>query len=112
MNKYGLFGKLQAKPGKGEELGMVLLEAAKLMENARGSVHYLVCKEAGDPDRIWIMEVWESKEDHDDSLKFPGVQELIIRAMPLLDENPTGGLTLEVLGGNGLTRSTQSNIRS
>lgn len=112
MNKYGLFGKMQAKPGTGEELGKILLGAAGLMENAQGCLQYLVCKQAGDLDSIWIMEVWENKEDHDDSLKFPGVQELIMRAMPFLKEKPTGGLMLEVLGGKGLTRSTQSKIQS
>ena len=48
------------------------------------------------------MEVWESKEDHDNSLKLPAVRELITQALPLLDGNPTGGTTLEVLGGKGV----------
>lgn len=103
MNKYGLYGKLQAKAGKGAELGEILLKAAKLMENAKGCVLYLVNKEAGNPDSIYIIEVWESKADHDNSLQVPGVGELIKQALPILDEKPTGGTTLEVLGGKGIS---------
>ena len=100
-NKYGLYGKLQAQAGKGKELGEILLRAAKLMEKAKGCILYLVNKTADNPDGIYIIEVWDSKEDHDNSLKLPGVRELITQAMPILDGKPEG-ITLEVLGGKGL----------
>ena len=103
MNKYGLYGKLQAQGGKGKELGEILLKAAKLMENAKGCVLYIVNREVGNPDSVYIIEVWETKEDHDNSLKIPGVGELIKQALPILAEKPTGGMTLEVLGGKGLS---------
>lgn len=102
MNKFGLYGKLQAQAGKGKELGQILLKAAKLMENAKGCILYLVNKEVGNADCVYIMEVWERKEDHDNSLKVPGVSELIKQALPILAEKPTGGTTLEVLGGKGI----------
>lgn len=101
-NKYGLYGKLQAQAGKGQQLGEILLKAAKLMENAKGCILYLVNKEVGNSDGIYIIEVWETKEDHDNSLKVPGVGELIKQALPILEGKPTGGMTLEVLGGKGL----------
>jgi quinol monooxygenase YgiN len=100
-NKYGLYGKLQAQAGKGKELGEILLKAASLMENAKGCILYIVNKTADNPDGIYVIEVWDSKEDHDNSLKLPGVRELITRAMPMLDGKPEG-ITLEVLGGKGL----------
>ncbi len=102
MNKYGLYGKLQAQVGKGKELGEILLKAAKLMENAKGCILYIVNKEVGNPDSIYIIEVWASKEDHDKSLGVPGVSELIKQALPILEGKPTGGTTLEVLGGKGI----------
>ncbi len=102
MNKYGLYGKLQAQAGKGKELGDILLKAAKLMENAKGCILYIVNKEVGDSDGIYIFEVWESKQDHDDSLKVVGLGELIKQALPILEGKPTGGTTLEVLGGKGI----------
>ncbi|MGH9840801.1 MAG: putative quinol monooxygenase [Blastocatellia bacterium] len=101
-NKYGLFVKLQAQSGKGKELGDLLLKGAKLMEKAKGCILYIVNKQAADPDGIYVIEIWESKEDHDNSLKVPGVRELIQQAMPILAGKPEGGITLEVIGGKGL----------
>ena len=100
-NKYGLYGKLQAQAGKGKELGEILLKAATLMENAKGCILYIVNKAADNPDGIYVIEVWDSKEDHDNSLKLPGVRELITQARPILDGKPEG-VALEVLGGKGL----------
>jgi len=100
-NKYGLYTKLQAQAGKGKELGGILLKAAKLMENAKGCRLYIVNQGADNSDDIYIMEVWDSKEDHDNSLNLPGVRGLITQAMPMLDGKPDG-ITLEVLGGKGL----------
>ena len=103
MNKYGLFGKLQAQAGKGNELGEILLRAASLMEHAEGCLLYIVNKGVGSPDSIWVMEVWESKEAHHDSFNIPGVRELIQQAVPILAERTEDGITLEVLGGKGLS---------
>jgi quinol monooxygenase YgiN len=102
MNKYGLYGKLQAMKGKGEELAAVMLEAAALMETAKGCILYMVGKEIDYPDIIRVMEVWDSKEDHEASLNIPGVRTLIMKAMPLLEEDPQMGMALDVLGGKGL----------
>ncbi len=100
-SKYGLYGQLQAKSGKGKELGELLLKAAAQMENVKGCNLYLVGKTADNPDGVYVIEVWDSKEDHDNSLKIPAVRELIAQAMPILDGKPEG-TTLEVLGGKGL----------
>ena len=100
-NHYGLYGKLQTQAGKGKELGEILLKAAKLMENAKGCVLYIVSTTADNPDGIYVFEVWDSKEDHDNSLKLPGVRELISQAMPIVAGKPEG-TTFEVLGGKGL----------
>lgn len=99
MNKYGLFGKLQAKAGQGKKLSELLMKDA---DTLKGCILYVVSRDAENPDAIYVMEVWESKEDHDNSLKLPAVRELITQALPLLDERPTGGTTLEVLGGKGV----------
>jgi quinol monooxygenase YgiN len=100
-NKYGLYGKLQAKTGKGKELGEILLKAASQMQNVKGCILYIVGKTADNPDGVYIIEAWNSKEDHDNSLKLPSVRELISQAMPILDGKPDG-ITLELLGGKGL----------
>jgi quinol monooxygenase YgiN len=102
MNKYGLYGKLQAKTGKGPDLNELLLEAAKLMETEKGCLFYIVSRNSDTPDAVYVIEVWDNKEAHDESLKLPRVRELITRAMPLIDGKPEG-ITLEVLGGKGLS---------
>ncbi len=102
QTKYGLFGKLKATSGKGDELASILLEASGLMANAPGCHIYMVSQDTQDDTLIWITEVWDSREDHDNSLSIAGVKELISRAMPLLEGKPESGITLTVLGGKGL----------
>lgn len=102
MNKYGLHGKLKATEGNGEKLASILLEAARLVSTAKGCHLYIVSKDKANNEMVWITEVWDSKEDHDNSLKVPGVRELISQAMPILDGPPEKGQELEILGGVGL----------
>lgn len=102
MKKYGLHGQLKANAGQGDQLATILLEAARLMATARGCHLYLVSKGLEDPDAVWITEVWDRKEDHDNSLQIEGVGELISRAWPLLAAPPQHRMELEVPGGRGL----------
>lgn len=102
QTKYGLFGKLKATTGKGNELAAILLEASQLVATAPGCTIYIVSQDTQDDTLVWITEVWDTKEDHDNSLHVAGVKELISRAMPLLEGKPESGVTLTVLGGKGL----------
>jgi quinol monooxygenase YgiN len=99
--KYGLTGKLKALPGKRAELEAILLQAAEMVSKARGCHVYLVCRDPGATDVIWMMEAWDSKEDHDNSLMPPEVKALITRAIPLIDGKPEGTV-LEIIGGVGI----------
>ena len=101
QNKYGLTGIMKAKAGKGDELAAILLEASQLVSSAKGLHIYVVAQDAADQDSILITEVWDSKEDHDNSLKMAGVKELIARAMPIIDGKPEGK-NLKVWGGKGV----------
>ncbi|MGI9541816.1 MAG: putative quinol monooxygenase [Cyclobacteriaceae bacterium] len=103
MNRYGLHGKLKAKESKGDELAAILLEASQLVAPAKGCHLYIVSKDQNDADAVWVTEVWDSKEDHDNSLTVKGVRELIGQAMPLLDGPPEKGQELTILGGAGLS---------
>jgi quinol monooxygenase YgiN len=100
--KYGLHGKLQATEGKGEPLAAILLKAAQLVATAKGCHLYLVSEDQNDRDAVWITEVWDSKEDHDNSLHLEGVRELIAQAIPLLAGPPQKGQELVILGGTGI----------
>lgn len=99
---YGLHGKLIASDGKAEELAGILLEASALMSSAEGCRLYVVSMDATNPNEVWVTEIWESREDHANSLQVEGVRELIAKAIPLLDGSPQKGQELQILGGLGL----------
>jgi quinol monooxygenase YgiN len=104
MKKYFLHGKLKAKAGQGKELAALLLKAAAAMPEVKGCVVYAISKDQSDPDAVWVTEIWDSKEDHDGSLKLESVRALISQAMPIINGMPQKGQELEVLGGMGIER--------
>lgn len=95
MNTYGLIGKMLAVPGKREELIEVLLDGVSGMP---GCLSYVVARDLGDEDALWVSEVWESKEAHEASLSLPSVREAISKGRPLIagfgerfETEPVGG---------------------
>jgi quinol monooxygenase YgiN len=99
---YLLHGKLTAKPEHADELANILLEASNLVSTAKGCKLYVIGKDQNDLNAVYVTEIWDTKDDHDNSLKVEGVKELIMKAMPILDGQPTKGQELEILGGAGL----------
>lgn len=97
MNKYLLQGKLTAKGGQRQVLSEILIKASKLMSTAKGCRLYAVAIDEQDPNSVYITEIWDSKVDHDNSLKVDGVRELIMTAMPILDGQPQKGQELEII---------------
>ena len=100
--KYGLHGKLSASNGNGKKLADILLKAAEMLKTASGCHLYAISHDSTNPDDIWVTEIWDSKEDHDDSLKNENIRNLIVQAMPLLAGQPEKGQELQVLGGLGV----------
>jgi quinol monooxygenase YgiN len=100
MNKYFLYGKFTVKAGLAEELVTILLEASRLVSTAKGCRLYIIGKDSNDKNSVWVTEVWDSKEDHDNSLKVEGVKELISKAMPMFAEQPQKIKELEIVGGH------------
>ena len=78
---YGMIIKINAKPGKGEELASLMVRGAQRMP---GCSHYIVSQELNNPDSLWITELWESKERHDHSLSMHLVKDQIDAARPLI----------------------------
>lgn len=99
---YLLHGKLTAKSGYREELPDILLQASQLISTARGCKLYVIGKDQNDVNSVYVTEIWNIKDDHDNSLKVEGVKELIMKAMPILNGQPTKGQELEILGGTGI----------
>ncbi len=95
--KYGLFGKLVAAPGKRDELLGYLSEGTEAMP---GCLLYVLSTSEAEPDAIFIYEAWETKQHHADSLKLPAVQASIAKARPIIagfgperfEMTPVGGV--------------------
>ncbi len=79
--QYGLLGQMMAQPGKRAELVAILSEGTGVMP---GNMAYLIGEDSANPDAIWIVELWETKEAHAASLKLPAVQEAIRKGRPLI----------------------------
>ena len=101
MNKYSLIVKFKAHHEKRDELVSILLQASKLVSAAKGCRQYIIYKDSKDESLIHVSEIWDTKEDHDNSLKIEGCMELISKAIPLIDGKPESTV-LEVVGGKGI----------
>ena len=92
---YGLIGKMNAAPGKRDELISILIDGVAGMP---GCLSYIVGQDISDPDAIWITEVWDSRASHQASLSLPSVQQAITKGKPLIagfgerfETKPVGG---------------------
>lgn len=95
---YGLIGKMKVQPGRRDELITLMTSDMTSMD---GCLSYVIAADAGDPDGVWITEVWDSPEAHKASLANPAVGELIAKARPLIagfehrfETRPAGGIGL------------------
>lgn len=95
---YGLIGKMTAVAGQRDALAAILLEGLRDMP---GCLSYIVATDPGEPDALWITEVWDSQASHAASLKLPAVQAAIQKGRPLI---AGFGQRVETvpLGGHGL----------
>jgi quinol monooxygenase YgiN len=97
---HGLIGKMRTVEGQRDAVIAILLEGTGQMP---GCLSYIVATDPGDPDGIWITEVWESEADHKASLALPGVKSAIAKARPFIAGFGERFLTTPV-GGFGLPR--------
>lgn len=79
--QYGLIGQMLAQPGQRAALVAILSEGIGEMP---GNISYLIGEDSANPDAIWIVELWDSKEAHAASLQLPVVQEAIKKGRPLI----------------------------
>ncbi|MBU0823605.1 MAG: antibiotic biosynthesis monooxygenase [Alphaproteobacteria bacterium] len=79
--QYGLIGQMIAQPGQRAALAAILSEGTGAMP---GNIAYLIGEDSANPDAIWIVELWDSKESHAASLGLPAVQAAIKRGRPLI----------------------------
>lgn len=99
---YLLHGKLEAKAGKEKQLEDILLAAAQSAPSMHGCHLYIIGKNESEPQSVFVTEIWDNKEAHDNSLKNEDTLALIRQAIPLLAQQPEKGDELEIIGGFGV----------
>lgn len=97
---YGLIGKMRAQPGQRDALIAILLEGTAAMP---GCLAYVIAKDKGDADALWITETWDSQASHQASLALPAVKAAITQGRPLIAGFGERFET-EPVGGHGLAR--------
>lgn len=78
---YGVIGQMRAVPGQRDALIGFMAAGSQDMP---GNLAYLIARDAGDADAIWITEVWTSAAAHQASLQLPQVQAAIASARPII----------------------------
>lgn len=97
MSRVARYGKLVARQGKGAELAALLLAAAAELGDDPGCELYLVNRQRGLPDVIWVTELWRSQDELDATiLKITGSPEVaaamaLVSAAEMIELDPLGG---------------------
>jgi quinol monooxygenase YgiN len=99
VSQVARYGKATAKPGKGGELAEILLAAAAELEDDPGCRLYLINRQTGAPDVIWVTELWRSQADLDASRERIRGSSSVAAAMALVDDWQM--VELDLLGGKG-----------
>jgi quinol monooxygenase YgiN len=102
MARVARYGKAVAREGHREELAEILLAAAADLEGDPGCELYLINGQVGEPDVIWVTELWRSKNDLDASLERIRGSDEVAAAMALVEDWEM--IELELLGGKGPRR--------
>lgn len=101
MGRFALCGKLVAHPGKRDELVDILIEAANALGRRSECESYIVSLVEGEPDAVWVAELWANEDAHAQSLQAAEVRALVERGMPLIAGMPEQ-VRLVPVGGKGL----------
>jgi quinol monooxygenase YgiN len=99
MTRVARYGKAIAREGLGERLAEILLAAAADLERDPGCELYMINRQVGDPDVIWLTELWRSQADLDASLERIRGSDDVAAAMALVENWEM--IELELLGGKG-----------
>jgi len=97
---YGLIGKISTVPGQRDAFAAILLDGTNAMP---GCLSYVVARDPGDENALWVTEVWDSQESHRASLSLPSVQAAIAKGRPMIAGFSNRVETVP-LGGHGLSR--------
>jgi quinol monooxygenase YgiN len=102
MSRVARYGKLVARDGRGSELAELLLAAARDLEADPGCELYLINRQAGAPDTIWVTELWRDPDALQAALEAIRGTPETAAALKLVDAAEM--IELDLLGGKGLPR--------
>lgn len=84
MDKFSLFGKFTVEEENRDTLVDILVEAAESLEDLDECEAYIVHTAEGEPDAVYVYEVWKDEQAHQNSLTLESTQTLIKRARPII----------------------------
>ena len=93
-----------AKPQHGTQLAELLHRVAESLREAAGCELYVVTRDAAEPDRVFVFEVWDDEESAQAALTAPAADPSAPKpadVLALLAEDPARQ-DLQVIGGVGL----------
>ena len=99
MSRVARYGKAVAREGRGGELAELLLAAADELDGDPGCELYLINRQAGEPDIVWVTELWKSQGALDASLEQVRGSDDVATVMALVEDWEM--IELELLGGKG-----------
>ena len=102
MTRVARYMKARAKAGQGDELARLLLAVAESLRGIAGCEVYIVNQAVGDPDQVWVTEVWASQQELDAALSATGDAEVSVADVLALVDGPMERIDLVPLGGPGL----------
>jgi quinol monooxygenase YgiN len=100
MSRVARYAKMVVRRGKGAEAAERLLAAAAELEADPGCELYLINRQAGEPDVVWVTEVWRSQADLDAAVDRIRGSEAVAAVMALVADAEM--IELEPQGGKGL----------
>jgi len=111
MSNVARYAKAIAKTGEGDRLAELMLEVAETTRQAPGCELYIVNRVPGEPDTIWITELWASQEDLDGALDVARASDdglmgrvlEVVEAFERVDLEPVGGVGLQPRPAAGWT---------
>ena len=98
---YAMTGKLVAQNGRRAELVEILKQASRIVGKISQCRLYIVNEDLSNETHVWVYELWDDKQSHDESLSNEDVRALISKAKPLLAAAPDGA-ELSMVGGHGV----------
>jgi quinol monooxygenase YgiN len=87
---FSVWGRMTALPGRRDELISVLRDGFDAARDGRGLLMYSINTDLGDPDTIWLTQLWIDQEAHDATTGSEPVATATRQLPPLLAQQPEG----------------------